>query len=206
MSTKYYELYQEKSMELSKLIEEYGSDFQGSKKLHGALAAELLRQELGRYLEEHKKPIKVSQVNAYITGSKYEYDLLLVKDTAESYMGLVYRPEDVIAIIESKALGLFDVDKDTDSIAKAVNHALNLNRDIRFGYITLSENVPAKEYNAKGNPTVKHWDLTKKYLSEKIEGECSIYAVTLYQGKNLYDEGNESEFEEFVENIINQVE
>lgn len=197
MSNHFYELYQKRCSELNQLTEQYHGNSEDAKKLRGAVASELLRQELDRYITEHRRTLKVSPVNAYIAGSKFEYDLLVVKAGAEAYMNLVYRPEDVVAVIESKAGGLFDVDTDTSNIAKAVNRALTLNPQIRFGYITMSENVPVHAYKKNGEPTVKHWELTNQYLQDKIEGKCAIYAVTLHQGKQLCDEGSDKEFEDF---------
>ena len=201
MSNRFYELYQNHCTVLNQLMEQYHGSSEDAKKLRGAVASELLRQELDRYITEHGKPLKVSPVNAYIAGSKFEYDLLVVKPNADAYMGLVYRPEDVVAVIESKAGGLFDVEADTSNIAKAVNRAMSLNSTIRFGYITMSEKVPVHMYKKNGEPTVKHWELTNQYLQDKIKGTCAIYAVTLHQGKQLCDKGSDEEFEDFASMI-----
>ena len=152
-----------------------------------------------RYLGDNSKPFKISSLNSYIAGSKYEYDLLLVKRNAKPFMELVYHPDDVIAIIESKANGLFDANVDTSNIAKAVNRAREINPKIRFGYITVSENVPVNEYKKDGTPTIKHWDLTEQYLNEKLKGLNAIYAVTLHKGRDLCDEGSDDEFNKFLE-------
>lgn len=199
MSSQLYNRYQECCAELERMMKMYQGSSEDAKKLRGAVAAELLRREIDRYLKYSNKPFKVSATNSYIAGSKFEYDLLLVKENACPYMDLLYLPEDVIAIIESKAAGLFEVNKDTDSIAKAVNCAQKINPDIRFGYITMSENVPINLYNRKGEPTVKHWDSTVKYLDEKIQGLTASYAVTLHKGKTLCDEGLDEEFHAFIE-------
>jgi hypothetical protein len=186
-------------------MEQYHGSIEDAKKLRGAVASELLRQKLDQYIAEHGKELKVSPVNAYIAGSKFEYDLLVVKAGAEAYMNLVYRPEDVVAVIESKAGGLFDVDADTSNIARAVNRAMALNPKICFGYITMSENVPVHECKKNGEPTVKHWKLTNQYLQEKIDGKSAIYAVTLHRGKQLYDPGSDQEFEDFAAMLIGEV-
>lgn len=189
-------------MELELIMKGNHGSSADAKKLRGALAVKLLKQEISKYLVANGLPIKTSTVNSFIAGSKFEYDLLLVKENAQPYMGLVHNPEDVVAIIESKAGGLFDVDKNTSSIANAVNCALKINPKIRFGYITMSENVPVKPLNKKGEPTVRHWDLTKKYLNDKIIGTNVNYAVTLHTGKNLCDEGSDEEFYRFIELLI----
>lgn len=198
----YYELYQEKCRILDDSIKEYQGTMKDAKKLRGALATELLRQELINYFYQKGITVNVSTGNSYIIGSKYEYDLLLVKSDARPFCNLIYYPEDVIAVIESKAGGLFDVDKETDNIAKAVNKAWELNRNIKFGYITLSENVPKNTLNLKGRPTVKHWELTKEFLSKKVQAFSSIYAVTLHQGDTICNEGSDEEFMDFVESLV----
>lgn len=204
MSSQLYKMYKECCVELEQMMKMYQGSSEDAKKLRGALAAELVKREIDRYLKCYNKPFKVSTANSYIAGSKFEYDLLLVKENASPYMGLLYFPEDVIGIIESKAGGLFEVNKDTDSIAKAINCAQKINPNIRFGYITMSENVPINQYNRKGEPTVKHWDLTVKYLNEKIDGLTASYAVTLHQGKNLCDMGLDEEFNSFIEFLIGE--
>lgn len=203
MGNHYYELYQKNCTELDQIMAKYKGSIEDAKKLRGAIATNLLKQEMERYLKANNEPFKVSSENSYIAGSKYEYDLLLVKENTEPFMGLVYCPDDVIAIIESKSNGLFDTEADTNHIAKAVNRAREINPDIRFGYITISENVPVNDHKKDGTPTVKHWDLTKQYLNEKIGGINAIYAVTLHKGKKLYNEGSDDEFNNFLGWLIN---
>lgn len=175
-----------------------------AKKLRGAIAAELLKQLITEYFNNNSKSFKISNVNSYIVGSKFEYDLLIVKESAEPFIGIAYRPEDVIAIIECKAGGLFKVEKDTDNIAQAINRAMLINPDIRLGYITMSENIPVNDYKKDGSATYNHWEKTKEYLDEKISGTVVKYAVTLHKGKreNLYDEGSDEEFYNFINYLI----
>ena len=196
---KYFELYQAGCHTLDNLS---GGMIASAKKLRGALAAELLRQMCNQYFEENGISVKASPVNVYINGSKYEYDVLFVKSSAEPFYNLAYQPEDVVAVIESKAGGLFNVEGETTNIAKAVNRAWELNNDIRFGYITMSENVPKHSTNALGYPTVHHWELTQRFLAEKVYAEHVIYAVTLHQGKNLCDKGSDEEFYKFIDALV----
>lgn len=214
MSNRYYTTFQEHCQELEKLMEQYRtkkdsqSEADGknknvvAKKLRGAVAVELLRQEINTYLESEGEPFKASMMNSYIAGSGYEYDMLVVKKDAKPFMGLVYLPEDVVADVECKAGGLFDLDKDTDNIAKAANTATDVNPEIRFGYITISENVPVNEYNRNGEPTVKHWKETQDLLDDKLKGNSAFYAVTLHQGKNPYGESDDSVLEKFIKFLI----
>jgi len=204
MGNTYYEQYENYCKELENLMVLYKGDVRSAKKLRGAIASELLKQLVNEYFNENSKPYQVSNVNSYIAGSKFEYDLLIVKDSAAPFMELVYRPEDVVAIIECKAGGLFKVEKDTDNIAQAINRAIELKSDIRFGYITMSENVPVKEYNADGSSTYKHWDKTQEYLKQKVNCKSAIYAVTLHQGKKLCDTGSDNEFYTFINYLISE--
>ena len=206
MGNTYYELYVKRCEELGELMLLHNGDVMKAKKLRGAVAAELLKQLLNEYFCKNKKPYKVSNVNSYIAGSKFEYDLLIVKECAEPFMGIVYRPEEVLAIIECKAGGLIKVENDTENIAKAVNRAIEINSNIRFGYITMSENVPVNDYNRDGSATYRHWDKTKEYLESKINGETVIYAVTLHKGKReaLYDKGSDEEFYDFISYLIGE--
>lgn len=167
MDNTYYESYEKYCEELEKLMLSYNADAKKAKKLRGTIAAELLKQFINEYFNKNNKPYKVSNVNSFIANSKYEYDLLIVKESAEPFLGIVYRPEDVIAIIECKAGGLFKVENDTSNIAKAVNCAIEPNSHIKFGYITMSENVPVNNYRSDGNPTYNHWDETNEYLNKK---------------------------------------
>lgn len=206
MSNRYYELYEKYCEELNQLMLLYNEDAKKSKKLRGAIAAELLKQLINEYFSKINKPYKASNVNSYIAGSKFEYDLLIVKASATPFIEIVYRPEDVIAIIECKAGGLYKVENDTDNIAKAVNRAIEINSNIRFGYITMSENVPVNDYNRDGSSTYKHWDKTKEYLEQKISGATAIYAVTLHKGKReeLCDKGSDKEFYDFINYLIGE--
>lgn len=198
MSSKLYNKYLKCIEETDKQMSKYHSNALNAKKLQGAIAVELLKQEIDTYLETSNKPLKASAVNSYIAGSKYEYDLLIVKNNAVPYMNLLYSPDDVIAILECKAGGLFKVERDTNNITTAINCALELNPKARFGYITMRENVPVNLYHPSGKPTVKHWDLTKEYLTQNIHGLTAVYAVTLHKGKNLCDNGSDEEFNNFL--------
>ena len=174
MSNKLYERYQTCCMELEQKMKKYQGSSEDAKKLRGALATELLKQEIDSYLNYYNKSFKVS--------------------------------EDVIGIIECKAAGLFDVNKDTDHIATVVNCAQKINPHIRFGYITMSENVPVNSYHRNGKPTVRHWDLTVEYLDQKIQCPNINYAVTLHKGNTLCDEGLDEEFKDFIEFFIKEAE
>ena len=61
------------------MMEQYQGSSEDAKKLKGALAAELIKIEIESYFKKQNKDFKVSMVNSYIAGSKFEYDLLIVK-------------------------------------------------------------------------------------------------------------------------------
>lgn len=187
------------------LTEHYQGDFEKSKKLHGAITTEVVRQKLFQWLEQHHVDASVSSQNVYIAGSPYEYDLLIVRTNAEAFLNVLYQPKDVLAVIECKSSGLFNVGQDTTCIANAVNCAVNLNSQLRFGYLTLWERIPSKAFKRNGCPTVNHWNLTQKLLMEKIHCPKAIYAVTLQQGKTTCDEGSEDELDQFVSMLVGHI-
>ena len=196
MGNRLYDLYQEQSTKLEELVKQYSPAGEASKKMRGAVTAELFRAEIERYLVNHKEPYKVSGVNSYIAGADFEYDLLVVKKDAEPFCNLIYRPEDVVAVVESKTNGIYDVQNDTDNIAKVANRAKELNPSITFGYITLSEVVPVRQMSKDV------WGQTQESLDQKVHGAKVIYAVTLRKGKMIWDKGSDEEFTEFVEYLI----
>ena len=202
----YYQTYHKEKAEVNAAFLKYNADSGDAKKLNGLLAANLLRRELVRYFREHALPYTVSPVNSYVIGSKYEYDLLIVKADAQPFSDYLYTPDDVITVIESKAGGLMNVKNECENIAQAFNAAHILNRTIRFGYITVGENVPVHEVNRLGNPTVNHWELTKYYFKENLDADAErkIYAATLHKGNrnNLCDEGSDEAFLEFIEALL----
>lgn len=203
MSNHFYDRFQENCADLESLEKEYGYQMKSAKKLKGALAAELLKQEINDYFVTNNiNDIVVSPINVYIAGSKSEFDLLIVKKDAKSFENLVYRPEGVVSIIECKSSGLFNVNNETSNIAKAINSVGEKYPDITFGYITITENVPVHECRKDGNPTVKHWELTKQYFNEKVNITSAHYAVTLHKGKKLIDPGNDKEFHRFIDFLI----
>ena len=204
MENIYYKLYQQKCSELEEMMFLYDMDIKSAKKLRGAIAVELLKQLIEEYFYNNSEPYKVSAVNSYMIGSKYEYDLIIIKQTAVAFMGIVYHPEDVIAIIECKVGGLYNVENDTDYIAKAVNCAIEINSNIMFGYITMSENVPVNDKKRDGSPTFRHWDKTIECLEQKISEDIVIYAVTLDKGKKLFDKGSDTEFYKFIRHLISK--
>lgn len=172
------------------IFEGKSEQFKGYSKYKGKVANELLKDEVSNVLKKNSLPFKVSEINAFVAGSKFEYDLLILKDDANSD-NFAYKNEDVKAIIECKVNGLYDPEKNTDSIAKAINEVRRLNKDVAFGYVTFSEVVPKKE------TSVHYWDLTKKFLHQKVT-YSHLFAVTLRTGNKVIDSTTPEDFEKFI--------
>ena len=64
MSNKLYERYQTCCMELEQKMKKYQGSSEDAKKLRGALATELLKQEIDSYLNYYNKSFKVSAANS----------------------------------------------------------------------------------------------------------------------------------------------
>lgn len=172
------------------------------KKMRGAIFAECVKAGIQERLDDFNLNFVVSKNNVFVKGSPYEYDLLILKADCKPEYGVVYDPTDVIACIECKAGGLYNLESETTAIAKAYNRLYALNQDISFGYITLWENKPVNKFKQNGEPTVDQWALTQKYLSEKlVTNKQVVYAVTLKNGKKIIG-GLEKEFTDFVSLLV----
>lgn len=177
------------------------------KKMVGRVTEEFVRQKIEVLLGEMKLTgaVRVSRTGVFIQGCDTEFDLALVRATAEPmFFGLVYDPADVLAVIEVKRRGLFAVEKETDHLAACVNNLRVFNPRIRFGYLTMTEAVPRSEFKHGGARTKNIWLETERQLFEKIPGNVVTFASTLYSGdeENLVDEGNEQEFIDFTEFLV----
>ena len=172
------------------IFEGKSEQFKGYSKYKGKVANELLKDEVSNILKKNSLPFKVSEINAFVTGSKFEYDLLILKDDAHPN-NFAYKFEDVKAIIECKVNGLYDPEKNTDSVAKAINEVRRLNKDITFGYVTFSEVVP------KRKTSVHYWDLTEKFLKQKV-ADPLLFAVTLRTGNEVINSKTSEDFEKFI--------
>ena len=177
------------------IFEEKSDEYKGYSKYKGKVANELLRNEVFNIIKKNNLPLKVSEINAFVVGSKYEYDLLILKENSLCN-NFAYNYEDVKAIIECKVNGLYDPVKNTDSIAKAVNEVRRLNKDFSFGYITFSEVVP------KYKTSVHYWNLTEKFLKEKVIGS-HLFAITLRTGNQVIKTTTTEDFEKFILKLIN---
>jgi hypothetical protein len=99
----------------------------------GALTAEVIRQAL------QNDGIPVSSRDVFIQGIPIEFDLIVPRhDAACPTDGILYKPDEVIAVLEIKASGLFDY-KSKNRIETCRDKVQELNPNVFFGYVTLSE-------------------------------------------------------------------
>ena len=111
----------------------------------GALTVETIREAL------QKHGIPVSARDVFIRGIPIEFDLLVPRHNASCPLGgILYKPEDVIAVLEIKASGLFDYNSKS-RIEKCFEEVRQKNPEIFCGYVTLSERHSFHEKNFGGN-------------------------------------------------------
>lgn len=166
------------------------------KKLHGALTAELVREELTEYFIQHSLPFKVSKQNVYIIGLATEFDILIVKIEAEPYLSVLYNPEDVVAIIEVEMTGLI-----ATGILTVADRVYDLYPHIAFGYLTMREKSPTNSVSAFGLPTVDHWRITQEILGQMRQRNAQFAIVYHNAGKD--DVCDDSEWETFIRHLCN---
>lgn len=166
------------------------------KKLHGALTAELVREELTEYFIQHSLPFKVSKQNVYIIGLATEFDILIVKVEAEPYLSVLYNPEDVVAIIEVEMTGLI-----ATGILTVADRVYDLYPHIAFGYLTMRENSPTNSVSAFGLPTVDHWRITQEILGQMRQRNAQFAIVYHNAGKD--EVCDDSEWETFIRHLCN---
>jgi hypothetical protein len=107
----------------------------------GALTVETIREAL------QKHGILVSARDVFICGIPIEFDLLVPRHNAPCPVdGILYRPEDVVAVLEIKASGLFDYNS-KNRIEKCFEEVRQKNPKIFCGYVTLSERQSFHEKN-----------------------------------------------------------
>jgi hypothetical protein len=103
-----------------------------SKKFTGALVVEILRYAF----REHG--IETSRPNVYLKGLSSELDLIIPRRGANVGFEILYRPADVLAVLEIKASGLFSKEE-SPKISKVFRNIQLLNPRIFCAYVTMSE-------------------------------------------------------------------
>lgn len=101
-------------------------------KYSGAVTVEWLRQAF------RKHGIHVSHRDVFIKGLPIEFDLILPRDGATPNLGLLYEPEDVRAVIEVKAKGVFGKDG-LDRINQTFKIVQDSHPHVHCAYVTLTE-------------------------------------------------------------------
>ncbi len=136
-------IYSEQTHFLLTEINEFYDRFGNNRARHqtkaiGAVTNEVVRKHLA------EEGISVSDRNVFIDGFPTEWDLIVHKPSAMPEVGCVWRPSDVLAVIEIKYSGLYD----SDSISR-LNNTFSLltqkHPHIKPFYFTLMETTSAQD-------------------------------------------------------------
>ncbi len=112
----------------------YGELLPGRRrKATGALAVEVIRKHL------LKAKIPISPRDVYIKGNPTEIDILVPRPGVRPYLGVIYNPEDVIAVLEIKYSGVYSQDS-SRNIADTFRALKALNQHMKCVYLTVCEN------------------------------------------------------------------
>ena len=173
-------------------------------KLSGVVAAEHFRQEIETVLHKHSAPYKVSQNNAYIQGCHIEFDFLLLKQDAEPILNVpVYRACDVVAILECKTNGVYEYKESSlERLFRAYFEDLDgVENRIKIGYMTMSENCPAKE-TGKSN-FIRHtlMDFQSRFENHDDLWEC-FFARCHYTARKPDRFMSDAQWEQIVMNVL----
>lgn len=109
-------------------------------KFIGALTIELLRKEF------IKKGLNVSNRDVFIKGVPYELDLIILKKRKKAQENLLYKPEQVLAVLEIKFRGVYSKEG-VENIKKVFDSIKGVNKEIKCIYLTISENTNYKYYS-----------------------------------------------------------
>lgn len=179
------------------------------KKVSGSIAANLIKKYIELVLAAEKLPYEVSPINSYIYGCSTEWDALLLKKNARDEFGCgLYEAQDVVAVLEFKASGIFfgagkrarPDDKPGTRIPGSPKEALKIffhsykelkakNSGLKAAYITLSEQNPAA-----GTGT-KYLDATIRDFYEELNFDPSnppyrpVFCFEERASSSLYDNG-----------------
>lgn len=198
-----WEMYESKLGSLWNIVE---GDPRFKGKLKGAIVTSLVSGLMENYLGEGSG-YKMSPDNVFIKGYATEFDLLILKrDALPVEKGFpVYHPEDVKAIIECKATGIFFSSQDGKN---PLEKELETFRQIRekhgnklcFGYFTMQEQIPVKE------GSIDFLGKTNEWINACLptgQQNKSVYCVAHNKPVNpkIYDRNGYS-FEDWIRNLI----
>lgn len=187
------------------LLRKYYNDINVNKrnkgKLKGALVANLIKKYIEQIIIDYKLPYKVSGNNVYIYGYAVECDLLILKQDSKAIFEApeIYRAEDVITIIESKATGIFiDKKKPKNPFLNELCMVKQLNDKgvgVKFAYISLAEQISgiSSRLLDEANRYIN------EYSNEKNQNK-GVYCFSKTYPEDEYPlyEGNPYSFDEYI--------
>ena len=185
------------------------------KKFSGAVTAEYFRSKIEEILSRYPK-YKISDNNVYIKEYPMEFDFLILKSDAQKINGLpVYEADKVVAILESKKNGVYKAyneekrnefkEFDLDPLAEAYFKLQGPAKNIRLGYMTMSENRPKKE-DGKSDLIRGTWlYFQDKFLNQGIlmDDFCFFFSARCHfpsKEKDIYM--SDYQWEKFVLDLI----
>lgn len=167
------------------------------KKSHGNLVAMVLRKYISNIINYYGLNYKVSICNSYVEGSPIEWDLIILKDTANEINKInIYNVKDCVCILEIKASGIVGEVEFRNALENQVNHIKYLrkngNSNLQFAYISFQE-------------TKKSIEKTKQYFNELDEVSDNVFTFVKYpyDAKLEFIEGCE-DFEKYLFNILDK--
>lgn len=112
-----------------------------NKKISGYITTEIFRKYIKEILEKkHPDKLEVSPPNSYVDGCSLEFDLIILKKSAEKIDDLnIYNYKDVVAALEIKKSGIYS-NGSLDTQVKAFKKFVEDNgKKTKYAYITFIE-------------------------------------------------------------------
>lgn len=174
-------------------------------KIKGAIAANLVKKYIEEELQKLKIGYIVSEYNVFIKDSPVEFDLLILKQDAKPvFEPCIYDAEDVIAIIECKATGIWiDKKKLKNPFEKELEAMKSLNEEkrlsIKFGYISVSEQI------GKDNRLLQSASKFINEYSKSTDTNKGVYCFSKTYPEGVYPifDGNAYSFGEYIASLCN---
>ena len=150
---------------------------------------------MNAYLNDiDKLPYKVSGNNVYIYGYAVECDLLILKQDSKAIFEApeIYRAEDVITIIESKATGIFiDKKKPKNPFLNELCMVKQLNDKgvgVKFAYISLAEQISGRSSRLLdgANRYINEYSNEKNKIRECIVFQKHIQKMNIHCMKEIH--------------------
>ena len=169
-------------------------------KLSGTMAVSVIKAAISKVIEGENLPYKVSQNNVYIKDCFTEWDLLIVKETAQMLDDLpIYNLNDVLVVVECKAYGLFFSKKNTElnplkNFLTSYRSLREINNNLMARYITISERFP------KHKESISYIDYTKNAMFDGTGSENSVFCFSKNR-KDYYLENGYS-WKDFIVNSL----